>query len=226
MATEATITGTSAWLRQCCADIWTALIDHPFVRELAAGTLPLTRFRFYVEQDLLFLDDYARAIGLAISRAADEDELRELTRHLATVVEEEIEQERDLLRRVEQALGPEPRAAPAPAPTTLAYSSFLLATATRGDALDVMTALLPCVWSYADIGRAHGATAVEHPVYADWMRLFGGSKFSEYVDGRLASYDRFAARAGSRRRERLLDLFRTSARLEAGFWQMAYVEEG
>jgi thiaminase (transcriptional activator TenA) len=222
---DATITGTSGWLRDRCGDLWGALVHHAFVKELAAGVLPLAKFRFYLEQDVLFLDDYARAIGFAVVRAADEDELRELTRQLATVVEEEIEKERALLRRVDEMLGVEHAPPPAPAPTTLAYSSFLIATGARGDALDVMTALLPCAWSYADIGRAHLPTTVEHPIYAEWMRLFGGSDYLEYVDRRRASYDRFATRAGETRRERLLELFRTAARLEAAFWQMAYSEE-
>jgi thiaminase (transcriptional activator TenA) len=222
---DATLTGTSDWLRARCDDIWPTLIEHPFVTELAAGTLPLAKFRFYVEQDVLFLDDYARSIGFAVARAADEDELRELTRQLATVVDDELEQERALLRRVEGILGGEQRGPASRAPTTAAYAGFLLATGARGDALDVMTALLPCAWSYADIGRAHLAATVEHPVYSDWMRLFGGAEYLGYVERRCAAYDRFAERAGPGRRERLLELFRTATRLERAFWDMAYEEE-
>jgi thiaminase/transcriptional activator TenA len=220
-----TETATSSWLRARSEDVWAGLLDHPFVLELAAGTLPLEKFRFYIEQDIVFLDDYARAIGLAVGRAADEDELRELTRQLAVVVEEEIEQEQALLRRVEGMLGVEPATHPVAAPTTLAYSAFLVATAARGDALDVMTALLPCAWSYADIGKRHLAATVEHPLYAEWMRLFGGSDYLGYVDRRRSSYDRFAMRADDGRRARLLELFHTATRLEAAFWDMAYSEE-
>jgi thiaminase/transcriptional activator TenA len=222
---RATLTGTSGWLRAQCDDIWPTLIEHPFVTELAAGTLPLATFRFYVEQDVLFLDDYARAIGFAVARAGDEDEMRELTHQLVTVVDEELEQERVLLRRVEELLADDASRPATHAPTTAAYGGFLLATGARGDALDVMTALLPCAWSYADIGRAHVASTVEHPVFSDWMRLFGGPEYLGYVDRRLGAYDRFAERAGADRRERLLELFRTAARLERAFWDMAY-EEG
>jgi thiaminase/transcriptional activator TenA len=222
---DATVTGTSAWLRERCDHVWATLVDHPFVRDLAAGVLPLARFRFYIEQDLLFLETYARAIGLAVGRAAGEDELRELTRHLAAVVEEELEQERELLRRVEEALGSPPRWAPAAASATSAYGDFLLATGTRGDALDVMTAVLPCLWSYGDIGLTHLPSTVEHPVYSDWIRLFGGGDYLDYVEQRRASYDASAARAGERRREQLLGLFRNAARLELSFWDMAYTGE-
>ena len=112
-----------------------------------------------------------------------------------------------------------------PAPTTISYSSFLLATAARGDALDVMAALLPCAWSYADIGLAHVDSAVDHPIYADWLRFFAGSEYIDSIEARRAVFDRVAARAAPRRSARLHELFRTATRLERAFWDMAYAGE-
>jgi thiaminase/transcriptional activator TenA len=220
-------TSLSASLREHCRGDWETLIGHPFVAELASGTLPLERFRFYIEQDILFLDSYARAIGFASGRASSHEELVELTAQLAAVVQTEIESERALLRRVEDLLGTDPAldAHVEPSATTVAYSSFLLATAARGDALDVMTAMLPCAWSYADIGRRYLHEAVEHPVYSDWLRLFGSGDYPVYVERRLASFDRFAARAAPARHDRLVELFSTATRLERAFWDMAYKEE-
>lgn len=219
-------TPTSTALRERCSALWQSLLDHRFVGELAAGTLPLRKFRFYIEQDILFLDSYARAIGLAIGRTSSEEELRDLSRQLTTVVEQELGSERALLQRVDDQLGDEREGVIEPAPTTVSYSNFLLATAARGDALDVMTALLPCAWSYADIGRKYVGSVATHPVYSDWIRLFGGSDYVEYVERRLASFDRFVQRASPARRERLFELFATATRLEGAFWDMAYQEEG
>ena len=217
-------TPTCDALRQNCREVWQRLLDHPFVCELAAGTLPLRKFRFYIEQDILFLDDYARAIGFAIGRAVGDDELRQLTEQLRIVVERELESEHELLRRVEEIVGP--RSGPAlPAPATSSYSNFLVATAARGDALDVMAALMPCAWSYADIGLAHSAAATEHPIYAEWLRFFGSAEYVGSIDARRVVFDRVAARAASGRHPRLYELFTTAARLERSFWDMAYAEE-
>ena len=46
-------------LRSDCARVWAGLHAHPFIRELAAGTLPPETFRFYVEQNLQYLPEYA-----------------------------------------------------------------------------------------------------------------------------------------------------------------------
>jgi thiaminase/transcriptional activator TenA len=104
----------------------------------------------------------------------------------------------------------------------IAYGSFLLATAARGDALDVMAALMPCAWSYADIGLMHAGEAAEHPVYADWLRFFGGAEYVDSIADRREVLDRLAASVSAARRRRLAELFTTAARLELAFWDMAY----
>ena len=42
-----------------------------FNQELAAGTLGIDRFRFYVVQDALYLGQYSRALAIAAARASD-----------------------------------------------------------------------------------------------------------------------------------------------------------
>lgn len=45
--------------------LWSEFIDHPFVRGIANGTLPLESFIFYLKQDYLYLQHYARSAALA-----------------------------------------------------------------------------------------------------------------------------------------------------------------
>lgn len=211
-------------LRAGCSDVWEGLHEHPFLRELAAGTLPLETFRFYLEQDLFFLPDYLRAIGLAIGRADGDEELELLVSEAQIIVGRELESVRTLLRRVEELAGPGD-AAPEPAPTTVAYTGFLLATAARGDAVDVMTALLPCAWSYADIALGIADEIAEHPIYSDWIRFFAGTEYVDSIAERRAMLDRVAAGVDESRLRRLGALFATAARLELAFWEMAYTQE-
>jgi hypothetical protein len=37
---------------------------HPFITELAEGTLPLDKFRFFLEQDDFYLEEYSRCLAL------------------------------------------------------------------------------------------------------------------------------------------------------------------
>ena len=44
------------------------ILRHPFVGALAAGTLSADRFRFYIRQDALYLDGYARRLAHVAAR--------------------------------------------------------------------------------------------------------------------------------------------------------------
>jgi thiaminase/transcriptional activator TenA len=222
------VSGLCESLRADCGAVWASLHEHPFLRELAAGTLPLEKFRFYIDQDLHFLPDFARAIGLAIGRA-EEEEMRLLVEEAQLVVGREIESERGLLRRVEELTAPrsehERELAAVPAPATVAYSSWLLATAARGGALGVMVALLPCAWSYEDIAVVIADEVEPHPVYTEWVNLFASDEYVESIAERRATLDRLGADIDEARARRLSELFTMATRLELGFWDMAYSAE-
>jgi thiaminase/transcriptional activator TenA len=205
-----------------CRESWQALHDHPFIRELAAGTLSPDCFRFYVEQDLFFLPELARAVAIGIAHADGTDEMRRLADEAVVVVGRELENQQELLRRVEELGAVDRGGALCAAPAALAYGSYLVATAYRGGSLDAMTALLPCTWSYADIAVALESEIASHPVYGEWVRFFADPGYVEVIADRRRALDRLAANVGDERRRRLSDIFTTSTRLERRFWDMAY----
>ena len=209
-------------LRDDCAETWQALHDHPFIRELAGGSLAPDRFRFYVEQDLFFLPDLARAVATGIAHAAADEEMRHFAEEVSIVVGREIENQRELLRRIAELGAIARGGSVCAAPATLAYGGYLVATAYRGGALDVMAALLPCTWSYADIAVSLEAEIAPHPVYEQWVRFFANPDYVDLIAGRRATLDRLVADAGEERRRRLSEIFTTSSRLERAFWDMAY----
>jgi thiaminase/transcriptional activator TenA len=52
-------------------DLAQACLEHPFVRGIATGTLPVSRFAYYVGQDTFFLQAFARAYCVAAAKAPD-----------------------------------------------------------------------------------------------------------------------------------------------------------
>jgi len=77
-------------LRERGAASWAAAVSHPMVAEIGAGSLPHETFRYYFEQNVLYLEDYARAIALIIGRAPDLAGITVLTRFLGQIVDVEI----------------------------------------------------------------------------------------------------------------------------------------
>ena len=63
-----------AWQRT--TELRAAIHGLPFNRELAAGTLDQARFPFYITQDALYLEQYARILAMAGARGPDGATLR------------------------------------------------------------------------------------------------------------------------------------------------------
>ena len=61
--------GFSDDLRRMGASMWETEHNHPFVKGIGDGSLPLENFRYYMRQDYLFLIGYCRAISLAVAKA-------------------------------------------------------------------------------------------------------------------------------------------------------------
>ncbi|MBS1887982.1 MAG: thiaminase II [Actinobacteria bacterium] len=211
-------------LRAGCLPVWESLHQHPFLLELAAGTLPGEKFRFYLEQNLMYLPEYSRAIALGAANSRDAAELDAFAAALRNIVETEIPENEALLGQIVE-LGAEDRGGTlAMAPGNLAYTSFLLAAAFRGGPLEVMTAIMPCAWSYGEIAASLDLAANDHPVYRNWVAFFAGDEYAEVVERMKAQLEAFAAVAGFDE-GLLLETFKNGARLELGFWEMAYTLE-
>ena len=56
--------------------IWDGYHNHPFILELGSGTLPVSKFRYYMLQDYVYLYDYAKVFALGVVKASDHELMR------------------------------------------------------------------------------------------------------------------------------------------------------
>ena len=215
-------TAFSGRLRTQCDRVWTGLHAHPFLGELARGTLPLDRFRFFIEQDLLYLPAFARCMAMGAAKSASDTELEFFTRQLDGIIRLEIPSNRRLLEQV-ISLGAEDRGgARAMAPANVAYTSFLLATAAAGGPLEITAAILPCSWSYIEIAEGLKDEIADHPVYSDWVSFYLQDEEASLVRNMRETFDDMTREVSGEKRRQLADIFMMSSRLEGMFWDMAY----
>ena len=77
----------SEQLRQEADPIWEEIFRNPFLREINDASLPLEKFRYYLAQDYLYLEGFARSVALALAKAPDSDTLESLAHRVLTPVE-------------------------------------------------------------------------------------------------------------------------------------------
>nr|VFJ47078.1 MAG: thiaminase (transcriptional activator TenA) [Candidatus Kentron sp. FM]VFJ73203.1 MAG: thiaminase (transcriptional activator TenA) [Candidatus Kentron sp. FM]VFK08905.1 MAG: thiaminase (transcriptional activator TenA) [Candidatus Kentron sp. FM] len=165
-------------LRTQAGQIWDAYVRHEFVEKLRDGTLPRAAFLHYLRQDYLFLIHFARAWALAVFKSGRLDEMRVA----AAMIDAHINEEMRLHIRTCAAEGMEEAtlAATTEEPENLAYTRFVIDTGMKGDLLDLLVALLPCVLGYGEIGSRLGAETdgppPEHP-YREWIESYASPAY-------------------------------------------------
>jgi thiaminase/transcriptional activator TenA len=212
-------TGFSAELRRAADAVWRAQHDHPFVRGIAGGTLPVECFERYVRQDYVFLIDYGRLLALGAARAPDLATMRRFAELTQAILGEEMELHRAFAREfgiTEAALEAEE-----PAPVTRAYTDFLLRTAALGDFAELAAALLPCMWGYAEIGeRLACEPPPPDPRYARWIATYADPEFATLAAWCRELVDRLAAETGEAGRARMRRAFLVCSEHELAFWDV------
>jgi thiaminase (transcriptional activator TenA) len=195
---------------------------HPFVRGLGDGSLAADRFRYYMEQDYLFLIEYARVLALAAARADD----LAVAGRFADLVQLTLNVEMDLHRQSAWKAGVSPEAleAATPAPTTLGYTNHLRVTAETGDLPAIVAAILPCAYGYWEIASRlrEGEGWDRHPLFADWIRMYTSEEYEAVAVWLAELFDRLPGAAAPDREPTLWETYVRSQRYEYLFWEMAY----
>jgi thiaminase/transcriptional activator TenA len=151
-------------------DLAAAALGHPFVRGIAAGTLPHDDFAGYIAQDAFFLESFARAYALAIAHSPDRAGLEAFADLLAGV-REELKLHAAYARKWDIDLS-----AVAPTRATAAYTDFLLATASLGGIGPTCAAMTPCMRLYAYLGQQLANGPVQGQ-YAEWVDTYADASF-------------------------------------------------
>ena len=203
-------------LRRDLDSVWERIFSHPFLKEVQAGTLPLEKFRYYVIQDYHYLEGFGRSVSIALSKGPDTETLRKLARRVTTPIERPLHARMFELLEIEQ----EEVDRVGPSPTNLAYVNHMITTAASGGVGEAAAALLPCPWSYHELGNR--LSLPDHPVYNAWVEAYHSGILEESTAAWRDLVDTFAEEGGPTVRESMRQAFLTSSRYEYLFWTMAY----
>ena len=207
-------------LRSLADDVWQAQHMHPFVRGIGTGTVDRDQFKHWVRQDYLFLIEYGRLLALAAARAPE----LETMRRFADLTQATLGAEMDLHRSYAADFGitTSELESETKSPTTQAYTDFLLRSAAIGDYVELVAALLPCMWGFSEIGlELKRAGLPEDPLCTAWIEMYASEGFAALADWCRDLLDDLAERLPEAEQERLAQVFLTSSRYELKFWDMA-----
>jgi len=162
----------AAKLWQANQDLSQTCLQHPFVQGIGDGSLPPSRFAYYVGQDAFFLEAFARAYSIAAAKAPDWQGFQTFHALAAGVL-----QELNLHHGYAAEWGIDTHQV-TPATATRQYTDFLLATAWSQPVGVTAVAMAPCMRLYAFLGQALAAEGIPAHRYSDWIGTYSSDEFA------------------------------------------------
>lgn len=213
---------TSERLHEAARPVWEKCLNHPFVKGIGDGTLPVEKFQYFMLQDYLYLFDYARVFALGVVKSRDP----ELMRTFAENVDEILGGEMNIHRAYMKRLGITEKQVfeVKPALDNLSYTNYMLAAANAGGPQEIVASILACSWSYAEIGQslAEIPGAAEHPFYGEWIKSYASKEYAVVNDALIKLMDDLTDDASEEQLCYLTEIFVNCSRFELGFWDMSW----
>ena len=196
-------------------------LRHRFVTELGSGRLPLAKFRYYIIQDNLFLEDAVEARRLMLSRTPQRFRssidvlLKSMSRFELLSRRQAVAQKLNItaatMRQTHRS------------PTTLAYTSFLIRKAATASVGQALAAMMACPWTYAELGERYlGSPVMRHPVYGRWLAIYQSEAMNRWLEELKLIINKVAASVSLKTKRQMTDDFVTACKFECMFWDMAY----
>ncbi|MFC4798734.1 thiaminase II [Neobacillus sp. GCM10023253] len=203
--------------------IWEKTHEHPFVVGLGRGDLPVESFIRYMKQDYVFLIDYSKLFAFGTVKARDVETMAAFAKLLDETLHGEMDLHREYAKRfgiTEQDLeGTEPT------PINLAYTRYMLNVAQNGSLEELISSLLPCMWSYWEIGKMlaeNYQNSSDHLLYGDWVKMYSSDEFGSLALWLIDLLDKLTEGKPERELAVLEEHFLTTSRFEYMFWDMVY----
>ncbi len=145
-------------------------LNTKFVQGIKNGDLPKTQFQEYIAQDYFFLESFARAYGLAVSKSRNKKTIKILSRLLSGVSEELI------LHETYAEKWDIDLSSNSIKPPTKKYTDFLEEVSINLSLIEIMSAMTPCMRLYSWIGKNLSNMIYNNP-YKEWILNYSNKDF-------------------------------------------------
>lgn len=212
-------------LRTEATPIFDAIFNHPFVQGIGEGNLQAEQLIHYVKQDFEYLNTFIQIYGLAISRCDNREDMALFHNQIGFVLNAEVHPHNNFCKIAKvnyEDIQYEPLA-----PTALNYTRHMLDVANKGTLGEILAVLLPCPWTYYEIGHYLKETkniTKNHPFY-DWINFYAMNEENSVTFKFRKRLDAYAEKTSDLERKKMKDAFLKSCQLELLFWEMAYTQE-
>lgn len=197
--------------------IYDSILEMPFIIELMDGTLHKEKFKFYMQQDSKYLENFGKTLSLLASKSYDINDTISLIHFSETAIIAE--------RELHEFYFKDFNIVPSNTiePVIHHYTSHIKSVSSYESVEVGMASVLPCFWIYKKVGEYiyENQKSNDNP-YQKWIDTYAGDDFDSVVKEAINICNNFAMNTSERIKTRMTEVFITSSRLEFEFWDSSY----
>ena len=185
-----------------CQDFWDNNIDmikvteqHPFLVQMVNGTLNVENFKYYVKQDVLYLNDFADCLERLSKTAPTKEYAERLMKFSDGAKQAEMSLHKSFFKQwnITDDDDKDDMFLTEQMPNCLLYTSYMKRVITTESHVHGLAVLLPCFWVYMHVGKCMlqlreelKDTVTRLPQYDAWIDMYGGDEFEKEVNDYIA----------------------------------------
>ncbi|MFT4327237.1 MAG: TenA family protein [Wolbachia pipientis] len=195
------------------------IIKHPFNVELMNNTLDYEKFKFYLQQDFLYLVDCTRALLIIAAKVYD----IEIMSSLINVARGTF----DVRRQYKEHFGDcDLSDNHKKSRSCSAFTDFFMRAAYNSSVAEALSASYPCFNIYQII--LHNMMSeltpdeVKNSKYEGWVNIYNSKAMNAAIDEFTNVTNKFYKKAGDCEKRRMHEFFKRGLELEIMFWDEMY----
>ena len=210
-------------LKQHHIKYWNDLLNHNFVLEMAADSLPIEKFAFYLRQDYVFLSEFCAFLLTAKQKSSNQKLVTWFEKLYHSTIDSEMQMQRELLLSLGISDINNNATTIVMAPATLNYISFLRQVSSSAKNLEVIVSTMaPCPWSYLEIAQKLSKRDVHTDVYRKWIHFYSSQESQQQIDELKSILSRLYNQFDESTQRLMKEYFGAACKYEYDFWEMAY----
>ncbi|WP_353287476.1 TenA family protein [Wolbachia endosymbiont (group B) of Gerris lacustris] len=201
------------------SDLIEKIKKHPFNVELMDNTLDYEKFKFYLQQDFLYLVDCTRALLIIAARVSDIEVMSSLT-NVAKGTFNVRKQYKEYFGDCDLSDNHKKSR------SCSAFTDFFMCAAYHNSVAEALAASYPCFSIYQIVvGYMVGeitSKKIENHRYQGWIDIYNNTVMNSTIDEVTDVTNRQYAKVGDCEKKMMREFFRRGLELEIMFWDEMY----
>ena len=205
------------------ATVLSKLYTHPFNQQLSNGTLPRETFKFYLEQDAIYLNAFSRTLATISSRLTDQRHAQQFKQLSHEMISAELKIHHKYLKKPMPGLFFSERNPIQKIPVIKHYIEHLESTAKNAPIEQAVASCVPCFWAYNQLGLQMNAHSLKNNPYNDWIKSYSKPQFTASTQRMIQTLNDLANNMPCpTSQEKMIAVFLQSIEFELSFFDEAH----